>query len=209
MSRHDLSTMQNSKPKQTIIPWLVAGAVLLSMAVVMVYRHRARENDALLQSSAPVTAEPVSRTPSVPHRRTDSRAALAGAAQSMAAKREELGRRRKEVQVRVDRTQAAFASRHRSEAVDPAWSNAKEAELTRLATSDQIKQLGVDARDLNIDCRTSMCRITANFDSTAAGDDWIVLYMNNVAQQVPAASYKYIRNPDGTVTINVYAIGRR
>ena len=113
------------------------------------------------------------------------------------------------MQARVDRTQASFATRHRSEAVDPVWSNTKEAALTRLATSDQIKQLGVDARDLNVDCRTSMCRITATFDSTGAGDDWVVLYMNNVAAQVPTASYKYIQNADGTVTINIYAVGRR
>lgn len=201
--------MQNSKPKQSATPWVVAGAVVLSMAAVMVYRHRARQD----VTEAPPLARPMAESASaaaspVPHR-TDPRAGLAAAAQSIVAKREEMARRRKEVQARVDRTQQAFASRHRGEAVDPAWSNAKEAELTKLATSDQIKQLGVDARDLNVDCRTSMCRITATFDSTAAGDDWVVLYMNNAAQQVPAASYKYIQNADGTVTINVYAIGRR
>jgi hypothetical protein len=202
--------MQNQKPKQTATPWLIAGAVLLSMAAVMVYRHRARQNDAAPQPTVAPMAESASpASTSVPHRRVDPRAGLAGAAQSIVAKREEMARRRKEVQARVDRTQLALASRHRSEAVDPAWSNVKEAELTKLSTSDQIKQIGVDARDLNVDCRTSMCRITATFDSTAAGDDWVVLYMNNAASQLPAASYKYIQNPDGTVTINVYAIGRR
>ena len=201
--------MQNSKPKQSATPWVIAGAVVLSMVAVMVYRHRARQDGTDTPPFVPPTATSASPVSSpVPHR-ADPRAGLAGAAQTIMAKREEMARRRKEVQARVDRTQQAFASRHSSEAVDPAWSNVKEAELTKLATSDQIKQLGVDARDLNVDCRTSMCRITATFDSTAAGDDWVVLYMNNAAQQVPAASYKYIQNADGTVTINVYAIGRR
>ena len=33
--------------------------------------------------------------------------------------------------------------------------------------------------------------------------------MNNVGAKVPVASYKYVRNPDGTVSINVYALGRK
>jgi hypothetical protein len=201
--------MQNSKPKQTATPWLIAGVMLLSMAAVMVYRHRAHEDSAVEQPPVASIDESAIPASAAPHRRADPRAGLAGVSESIAAKQEEVARRRKQMQARVDRTQLAFASRHRSEAVDPVWSNAKEAALMKLAASDQIKQIGVDARDLNVDCRTSMCRITATFDSTSAGDDWIVLYMNNAAEQVPAASYKYIQNPDGTVTINVYAIGRR
>ena len=29
------------------------------------------------------------------------------------------------------------------------------------------------------------------------------------ATRLPTASYKYVQNPDGTVTINVYAVGRK
>jgi hypothetical protein len=180
-----MNTMQNQNSKPSATPWLIAGAVALLMAVVMIYLHDKRRN------AAPAAA------------------VVPAAAQAMAVRREEMAQKRKQVQARVDRTQAAFASRHRNETVDPGWSNAKEVALTKLATSDQIQQLGVDARNMAVDCRTSMCRITADFDSMAAGDDWVVLYMNNAAQQLPAASYKYIQHPDGTVTINVYAIGRR
>jgi hypothetical protein len=205
-----MNTMQNQNSKPSATPWLIAGAVALLMAVVMIYLHDKRRNAAPAAAVVPAAAEAPAARPSTssrytPRRPIDGRAA----AQAMAVRREEMAQKRKQVQARVDRTQAAFASRHRNETVDPGWSNAKEVALTKLATSDQIQQLGVDARNMAVDCRTSMCRITADFDSMAAGDDWVVLYMNNAAQQLPAASYKYIQHPDGTVTINVYAIGRR
>jgi hypothetical protein len=109
----------------------------------------------------------------------------------------------------VDRTQATFASRYGSEPVDAAWATAKQAELTDLSVSQQIRELGVEPENMAVDCKSTMCRVTADFASTSAGDDWFTLYMANVGAKVPVASYKYIQNPDGTVTINLYALGRK
>jgi hypothetical protein len=199
-----MQTPHRSKP--SLAPWLIVAAVVLAMVLVMLYRHRAQSGDT---AQAPPEPSTIAAPPVQPRATAPRIPAGRAAAQAVAERRAVLARKRQEVQARVDRTQAAFANRYQNEAVDAGWANAKEAELTRLATSDTIRQAGVEVRNLSVDCRSSMCRITGEFDSIGDGDDWFMLYMNNVAAQVPAASYKHIRNPDGTVTINAYAIGRR
>jgi len=203
--------MQKSNTRPSFAPWLIVGGVVLCMALVMVYRHQSKPSRADADMSQPATSEP--RIPAVsagasraPRTSPDLTAA---AVRAMAGQREALVEKRKQVQAKVDRTQATFANRYQNESVDAGWAGPKEAQLTRLATSPEIQQNRIEARNLNVDCKRSMCRITGEFDSMGAGDDWFALYMNNVAAEVPVASYKYIRNPDGTVTINVYAVGRK
>jgi hypothetical protein len=123
--------------------------------------------------------------------------------------RQKTAEKRKQVQQQVDRTQAEFATRYKNEPVDAAWAGAKEAELMKLGVSDQITQMGVEPQNMAVDCKSSMCRITGDFVSMSKGDDWVTLYMTNVGDKLPVASYKYVHNPDGTVSINVYALGRK
>lgn len=116
---------------------------------------------------------------------------------------------RERQQQRLVATQNAMAARHREERVDAAWSNTVESELASLASSDQIRAMHADIRDVAVDCRTSMCRITGDFDTVTQGDDWFTLYMTSVAARVPTATYKYDNNPDGSWRIVVYANARR
>lgn len=125
------------------------------------------------------------------------------------ASRERGAKKREEVQQKVDRTHSAFAAKFGKEGVDAAWAGAKESTLARKGVSSQISQMGVAPKDMKVDCKTTMCLITGDFPNMTAGDDWVTLYMNNVASDVPMASYKYVQNGDGTVTINVYAMGRK
>lgn len=196
--------------KLSFTPWLIVGLVVVCMAVVTIYvqRQKSRDDAVAPAQASSDTGVASSRAPAAHGSRTPI-PGLSPTAQAVSGRRQAMAQQRKEAQARVDRTQAAFASRYETEPVDAGWASAKEAQLAKLATSDQIRQIGVEARNLNVDCKSSMCRVTGDFDSMGAGDDWFALYMNNVAEQVPVASYKYIRNPDGTVKINVYAVGRR
>jgi hypothetical protein len=196
-----------AKPSHT--PWLIVGLVVVGIVLVTAYLQRPKTTGAG-DGASPQVSSDADMSPSTPSvRRPRPTVRAAAPAEAIAAQREATAQKRKEAQAKVDRTQASFAARYQNEPVDAAWASAKEAQLAKLATSDQIRQIGVEARNLNVDCKSSMCRVTGDFDSMGAGDDWFTLYMNNVAEQVPVASYKYIRNPDGTVKINVYAVGRR
>ena len=199
-------TEPTSITKNSLFPWLVAIAVILVIALAMLFK-RAGNDD------APAVAQPEQQAQSAtrpdPRRRAMPLPGQPLSALALQDQRQKLADKRKQVQQQVDRTQAEFAARYTNEPVDAAWAGAKEAELMGLGVSDQIRQLNAAPQNMVVDCKSSMCRITGDFATTSTGDDWITLYMNNVGDKVPMASYKYVQNPDGTVSINVYAVGRK
>lgn len=191
------------------LPWILLGAIVLVIAAVMFIRSRQ-------PAAPPIAAAPTDTAVAAPvdgNRRPPS-AGLSGAdaaalRESVRDRTRQLAQKKQAVQAQVDQTQAQFSSRFKSERTDTAWAGAKASTLEGLRLSDQMRQMEIDPKNMNVDCKSTMCRITADFPNTSAGDDWATLYMNNVAAEVPAASYKYIQNPDGTVTIDMYAIGRK
>ena len=192
--------------KNPLFPWLVGLAVIVVIALAMLFKRAGNETapaatPSVQQDSAQAARPGIRRGTHVPGQPMPM--------EQLREQRQKAAEQRKEVQQRVDRTQAAFAARYANEPVDAAWAGAKEAELMTLGVSDQIRQLGAEPQNMAVDCKSSMCRITGDFASTSTGDDWFTLYMNNVGAKVPVASYKYVRNPDGTVSINVYALGRK
>lgn len=192
--------------KNPLFPWLVGLAVIVVIALAMLFKRAGNETgSAARQPEQQVSAQAVPD----PRRGGTRAAGQPLPAADLRAQREKAAENRKRVQQQVDRTQAAFAARYENEPVDAAWAGAKEAELMELSVSDQIRQLGAEPQNMSVDCKSSMCRITGDFANSSTGDDWFTLYMNNVGAKVPVASYKYVRNPDGTVTINVYAMGRK
>ena len=197
-------TQATGVTKNPLFPWLVGLALIVVIALAMLFKRAGNE-------AAPVEPQPEQQatqaTPDPRRGGTPGTGQLSPQA-DLRAQRQKAAEARKDVQQKVDRTQAAFAARYNNEPVDAAWAGAKEAELMGLGVSDQIRQLGAEPQNMSVDCKSSMCRITGDFATTSTGDDWFTLYMNNVGAKVPVASYKYVRNPDGTVTINVYAMGR-
>lgn len=200
--------MSEHAPRNSKLPLLVVAVVVAVIAATMVYRHTGTEDPAVPVAQDP--KDPNDPSASNLRRTRDTTASGIPLSREAVKQRQQIiAEKRKKVQAEVDRTQAAFASRYGSEPVDASWASTKQAELVELSVSGQIRELGVEPENMVVDCKTTMCRVTADFPSTSAGDDWFTLYMGNVGSKVPVASYKYIQNPDGTVTINVYALGRK
>lgn len=187
-------------------PWIVAIGILVVMLVITLNRSdlAAKRNNEVEDAAAVSMSMATASRPegAVPRRRP---ASLEDSA-LIANRRAE---QRKNVQETVDSTQKALTAQFRNEKIDAAWAPSKERALAELSTSDQIKSLKADISNLSVDCKTTVCRVTGDFPSMVAGDDWFTLYMNNVAPEIPYASYKYVPNADGTVRIEVYAAGRK
>jgi len=181
------------------LPWILLAAVVVLVTVVFLARRGERPEAADPASNRQSSA--VSNAPAVPSAAPDlldPATRTAGRAADRAA-----------AQAEVDQTREIFSLQYRSEKTDPAWAPAKERELAELSSSDQIRDLKADVQNLNVDCKTSMCKITGDFKTMTAGDDWFILYMNNVGSKLPVATYKYVNNPDGTLTMEIYAQGRK
>jgi len=180
--------------------------VVAGIGAITYYRMQVRDDAARASVRDDVAPAAIATAPAMPASSRASAIATAGTGSPVHAAR---AANRERQQQRLVATQNAMAARHREERVDAAWSNTVESELTSLASSDQIRAMHADIRDVAVDCRTSMCRITGDFDTVTQGDDWFTLYMTSVAPRVPTATYKYERNPDDSWRIVVYANARR
>lgn len=104
---------------------------------------------------------------------------------------------------------AAMAIRFASEKVDPAWSGVHEQDLASLQGSNPMQDAGVKAANFQAECRSTMCRIQADFPSRSMANDWLQLYMGSVGDRLPMATAHQATNPDGSVRIEIYGVGRK
>lgn len=100
-------------------------------------------------------------------------------------------------------------SRYEGERVDVAWAAAKQQVLERLSVSPQITQLGAQPLAIQAHCRTSVCRIEADFATRVAADDWHTLYTLNAGTEMSNSSATGSLNPDGTVHLQIYGLARQ
>jgi len=196
----------HSKARRALLPWLTVGVACIGLAgFTWWHAHTTRApadaGGAHLAPAAPATPALDARParPVVRHDAPSSRDAAAASGQDEHVR----------VQAIVDRTRDTFAARYAAESVDTTWSNAMELDLASLADSDQIRAMHANVSNLDVDCRTTMCRVSGEVPSITAGDDWFTLYMTNVGAKLPQAAYHYVRNGNGPLRIEVFALARR
>jgi hypothetical protein len=112
-------------------------------------------------------------------------------------------------QERIQKRNAAMAARFAAEKPDPAWANAHEKDLVSLQGSDPMRDAGAKATNLQADCRSTMCRVQADFPDAGAAANWLQLYMGGVGDSLPVATAHQIVNPDGSVRVEIYGMGRK
>jgi hypothetical protein len=116
---------------------------------------------------------------------------------------------KREAQQVVEAGKSKLVGQYQSEKVDAQWASAKEQRLQSLSTTAEMTSLNAIPTDMQVDCRSSVCRITATFRSRVAAEDWFTLYALNVGAEMPNASFESHVNPDGTVGVQVHGLARK
>jgi hypothetical protein len=212
--------MQNNRfAMKRFLPMLAVTVVLVAIvAGVLLRRNALKEHAALQPGTSPVegpqasSATPVGPNPS--NRRITPRTAAPmpsnmSREQRAAYVRE---RRAKMVQASKERNEAflrAATAKFNSEKVNPAWSSQAETRLQSIVSPQQLAAYDVDVQDMKVECKSTTCRINSTFNSSREADDWIVLYMSNVGENLPQSFVKTNTLPDGRVEIEIYGSGRR
>ena len=136
-----------------------------------------------------------------------------GAAPETATDMAQMMEKRKRVaaatQARIQGRNAAMASRFEAEKPDPAWAGAHERDLASLQDSGPMRDAGAKAENFRAECRSSTCRIQADFPDQSMASDWLQLYMGGIGDRLPVATAHQVINPDGSVRIEIYGIGRK
>jgi len=128
---------------------------------------------------------------------------------SLAERRE----RRKAAQAEQERKGRAFrdtlAARYATEPVDAAWASAKEAKLLAASASDEIRRIGAVPGNYRASCRSTVCRIGADFPNRGAVQDWLTLFSTGVGGELPNEAYVVSQNPDGSFHLEVMGLARK
>ncbi len=127
------------------------------------------------------------------------------AAEAVAQTRAQIAARRKQSAEALERERRDAASAFASEPVNPVWAAATERQLDRVAAQPAIQQNGATPKDMQIQCRSSMCRIQSDFGQGSQADDWTLMFMASVGSTMPHALVSQVTNPDGTRSVVIYS----
>jgi hypothetical protein len=191
------------------LPWLVVGGVVVAIAAATWF---IRSDDAAAPAVAapgPVADDgrgsPVQRgaqpasTASRPPRDPIER--MAEISDRRAQSREDYLKRTEALRQTAEKSFAA-------EKVDAAWAPAKETALDAVAAQPSFATANAAPRRMQVECRSSMCRIDSEFGSMGQAEDWLLLYMSSVGSTLPNSVVTRTPNPDGSASIRIYGRGR-
>jgi len=195
---------------QSISNKALIGLVVVVTLIVGITAWRLRIADTSRQTaSAPADAVGIAGQPSASvSPATITRTPLPGPLPTDAEIMAEREAGKREAQQVVDAGKNKLVGKYQSEQVDARWARTKEQRLQSLSTTAEMTSLNAVPADMEVACRSSVCRITATFPSRAAADDWFTLYTLNVGAEMPNASYESHVNPDGTVGVQIHGLAR-
>jgi hypothetical protein len=113
--------------------------------------------------------------------------------------------RREQAKQAMQQASRDAASAFAREPVDPAWSAATEHTLDQIAAAPAIQQNVPAPKDMQIECRSSMCRVKSDFGNSSQADDWTLLFMASVGANMPQSIVSRISNPDGSQSVVIYS----
>lgn len=202
-------------PRRSFLPWLLLGLIVAVIVGVTLYRQLGGAADIAGNTPVPDAAgrdagnkHPSSQETDASRQRSPG-ASGSATARNMAEMLEKRKRMAEATQARNQQRNAAMASRFSAEKNDPSWSGAHEKDLASLQDSDPMRDAGAMAANFQADCRSTMCRIRGDFPNAGAAADWLQLYMGSVGDRLPVATAHQITNPDGSVRIEIYGVGRK
>jgi hypothetical protein len=185
--------------------WLAAIAVVLIIGITWWKSQEKAASDAATApgavASPPADADARQALPSAPRPSTGQ----AGGT-GLEAEREQ---ERQNVQAIVAAGRNKLVSRYTSETIDASWADGKQVELAQFSTSQQIQEVHAEPKNLVIDCRRTVCRITADFANRTASQDWATLYLTGAGSRIANASLETIANADGSVRMEIYGLARQ
>lgn len=191
---------------------LVAAVVVVVAVVVATFMFRGRDDTGAGQSeAAPQEAAPQSSVqagPVPPRRKAAGGQDRSGLQEGVLERVEQRAEMRRQHDERTRALREQSAQRFASEQVDPAWAPQKTSALSAIADDPGFEVAGAQPKSLNVDCRSSMCRIEGQFASSGVAEDWILMYMSSVGSEMPNSVVSRSRNPDGSTRVEIYGRAR-
>ena len=109
----------------------------------------------------------------------------------------EMARGRK---ARITELDAAF----RRDLMDAAGARQAEGELAEAASADDLVESGTTPIAIDMQCRSTRCRVIARFAADSDAEGWAGLYMLSAARTLAGADTVITPQADGTIELAIY-----
>lgn len=103
----------------------------------------------------------------------------------------------------------SFHARYENEPIDGTWAAGKETQMLQASISTPIQTAQVVPRNFTATCRSSTCALHAEFPNRGAATDWLTLFSAAMGGDMPNISFRFNMNPDGSVRLEGYGLGRK
>lgn len=191
------------------IPLLVAGVIVVAVvAGTIIQRGRDTGTDTVAVAPPPETSQAGLAGPPPPASTAPNGSGRTGAREQIADQVASRSQRREELAARTRALREESEQRFASERVDPAWAPQKESTLGQIADRPQFETAGAQPRSLSVECRSSMCRIDSQFETSGQAEDWILMYMSSVGGEMPNSIVSRSRGPDGSTRVLIHGRAR-
>lgn len=190
------------------LPWIVVGGVVVAIAAAtwLIRDRGAATAEAPAEPVQPVatgTAPPATRSGAPASRPlpTDPAERMAAISERRAERRAEFERRNEEMRVAAEKT-------FTTEQVDASWAPVKERELDTIAARPEFATANATPKRMDVQCKSSVCRLDGDFTSMGQAEDWVLMYMSSVGSAMPNSVVTRTANPDGSASVRIYGRAR-
>lgn len=193
------------------IPLIVLGGVVAILAAVTIWKANRSDTTSSVMAPAatmqdgslPADMPTAAGGPGMHH--LPMRPGNVSGVGSRPPTREEMLAHRKERAEKATRVYDLAQAQFAAQPVNPAWSSRTEQGLRKLADDAVFAKVQAQPKDLQVDCKSSMCEIRSQFASDGQARDWTQVYMTNAAGTISLARVRFFQNRDGTTQVRIYA----
>lgn len=192
------------------VPLIVLASVVALMGVATIWKtHRADTFSVMadpataMRSDASLDASETGQGPI--HRRRPPMGRTNPEGDAKPPTREEIAALQKERAAKAARAYGLAGQQFATQRVDPIWSAKTEQGLQKLNDNPAFAQMGAQAKDLQIECKSSLCQIKGQFANDREARDWTQIYMTDVGNLASMGRVRFYPNPDGSTQVRIYS----
>ena len=104
------------------------------------------------------------------------------------------------------RAMLALAARFNATPRDPQWATSVEASIKTALSDPSMKMLNEQVDLQDVDCRSDICKIVAQFPERGAALDWTGPLLMQLSGSLPAARLQTVQLPYGGVELRMYLV---
>jgi hypothetical protein len=198
------------------MPWPIVFGVCVAVAIVAVTvgrsihtRNASTARQAVLDTPTPAKPDMPLHEATVPMRSEGASANRGAGLHSVVAA---INARRNKMHagasIQVARIRKIATTRYAKEVRDPAWAYAQTR--ARAIIAKELSEAGVDLpADLATQCKRTVCKTTATFETSSQADQWVLLYMASLGDAAKSSVVSNSRDTQGTTRLDIYSISER